>query len=93
MLCLVSHSSSITLLHKQGREMHDQDEIIDRIEEFCTELCDSEQSTTIQTDPKEVPSWEVEAALIYKKNGTATGNDHKHRHIESRRRYHLEDMC
>ena len=56
----------ITLLNKQGREIHDQDTIIERIEEFNTELYDSEQSTIIHTDPKDVPeitSWEVEAAL------------------------------
>ena len=56
----------ITLLDKQGRETHDQDKIIARIEEFYTELYDSEQSTKIHTVPTEVPeitSWEVEAAL------------------------------
>ena len=64
----------ITLLDKQGREIRDQDKIIERIEEFYTELYDSEQSTIIHTDPKEVAeitSWEVEAALR-----DATGNDH-----------------
>ena len=69
----------ITLLDKQGREINDQDNIIKRIEEFSTELYDSEQSTIIHTDPEEVPqiiSWEVEAALPDMKNGTATGNDH-----------------
>ena len=66
-------------MDKQGREIHDQDKIIERIEEFYTELYDSEQSTVIHTDPKEVPqitSWEVEAALRYMKNGAATGSDH-----------------
>ena len=56
----------ITLLGKQGREIHDQDKIIERIEEFYAELCDGEHSTIIHTDSKEVPqitSWEVEAAL------------------------------
>ena len=56
----------ITLLGKHGREIHDQDKIIERIEEFYTELYDSEQHTIIHTDPKEVPeitSMEVEAAL------------------------------
>ena len=56
----------ITHLDKQGREIHDQDKIIERIEEFYTELYDSEQSITIHTDPKDVPaitSWEVETAL------------------------------
>ena len=69
----------ITLLDKQGREIHDQDKIIERIEEFYAELHDSEQSTLIHTDPKEISeitSWEVEAALRDMKNGTATGNDH-----------------
>ena len=62
----------ITLLDKQGN-------IIERIEEFYTEPYDSEQSSLIYTDPKEVleiTSWEVEAALRNMKNGTATGNDH-----------------
>ncbi len=56
----------ITLLDKQGREIHDQHKIIERIEAFYTELYDSEQSTIIHFDPKEEPkttSWEVEAAL------------------------------
>ena len=67
-----------TLMDRQGREIHDQDKIIERIEEFYTQLHDSEQSTVIHTDPKEVPqitSWEVEAALRYMKNGAATGSD------------------
>ena len=34
----------ITHLDKQGREIHDQDKTIERIEEFYTELYDSEQS-------------------------------------------------
>ena len=45
------------------------------------------------TDPKEVPeitSWEVEVALRYVKNGTATINNNINI-IESRRSYHLED--
>jgi len=56
----------ITLLDKQGREIRDQGKIIERIEEFYTELFDSEQNTIIHTDPKDVPeitSCEVEAAL------------------------------
>ena len=55
----------ITSLEKQGREIHDQDKIIERIHEFYTELYDTEQSTKIHTDPNDVPattSWEVEAA-------------------------------
>ena len=59
--------------------MIDQDKTIARIEEFYTELYDSEQITIIHTDSNEVPqitSWEVEAALRDMTNGTATGNDH-----------------
>ena len=69
----------ITLLDKQGRDIHDQDNIIEIIQEFYTELYDSKQSTIIHSDPNEAPditSWEVEAALRDMKNGTATGNDH-----------------
>ena len=39
---------------------------MERIEEFYSELYDSDHAVTIQTDPKEVPpimAWEVEAAL------------------------------
>ena len=71
--------ANITVLDKQGREIHHQDKIIERIEEFYAELYDSEQSIIIHTDTKEVPeitSWEVEAALRDMKNGTTTGNDH-----------------
>ena len=56
----------IALLDKQSWEIHDQDKIIDRIEEFYTELCDCGQSTITHTDSNEVPSikaWEMEAAL------------------------------
>ena len=69
----------ITLPDKQGREIHDQDKIIEQIEEFYTELYDSEQSTTVHTDPMEVPeitSWEMQTALQDMKNGTKIGNDH-----------------
>ena len=45
----------ITLMDKQGREIHDQDKIIERVEEFYTELYDNKQSTITHTDPKEVP--------------------------------------
>ena len=50
----------------QGGEIRDQDKIIERIEEFYTELYESELSTIIHTDQKDVPaiiSSEVEAAL------------------------------
>ena len=69
----------IALLDKQGTEIHDQDKIIESIEEFYTELYDSKQSFIIHTNRNDVPAitpWEVEAALRGMKNGTATGNDH-----------------
>lgn len=69
----------ITLLDKHGREIQDQDEIMARIEEFYTELYDSDQVTNLRIDPEEVPEitpWEVEAALKKMKNGKAAGNDH-----------------
>ena len=53
----------ITLLDKQGKEIQEQDKTMERIEEFYSELYDSDQAVTIQTDPKEVPpimAWEVE---------------------------------
>ena len=70
----------ITLLDKQGREIQEQDKIMERIEEFYSELFDSDQAVTIQTDPKEVPlimAWEVEveAALRKMKNGKEGGKD------------------
>ena len=49
-----------------------KDKIMERIEEFYSELCDSDQAVTIQTDPKEIPpimAWEVEAALSKMQNG------------------------
>ena len=45
---------------------------MERIEDFYSELYDSDQAVTIQTDPKEVPpimAREVEAALRKMKNG------------------------
>lgn len=69
----------ITLLDKHGREIQDQDKIMTRIEEFYTELYDSNQTTNLCTDPAEVPEitpWEVEAALKKMKNGKAAGNDY-----------------
>ena len=68
----------ITLLDKQGKEIKEQDKIMERIEEFYSELYDSTQAVTIQTDPKEVPpimAWEVEAALKKMKNGKEAGKD------------------
>ena len=51
---------------------------MERIEEFYSELYDSDQAATIQTDPEEVPpimAWEVEAALGKMKNGKEAGKD------------------
>ena len=51
---------------------------MERIEEFYSELYDSDQAVTIQTDPEEVPpimAWEVEAALKKMKNGKEAGKD------------------
>ncbi len=45
----------ITLLDKQGREIQEQDKIMERIEEFYSELFDSDHAVTIQTDPEDVP--------------------------------------
>ena len=68
----------ITLLDKHGKESQEQDKILERIEEFYSELYDSDQAVTIQTDPEEVPpimAWEVEAALRKMKNGKEAGKD------------------
>ena len=68
----------ITLLDKQGKEIQEQDKIMERIEEFYSELYDGDQAVTIQTDPKEVPpimAWEVEAALRKMKNGKEAEED------------------
>ena len=45
----------ITLLDKQGKDIHEQDKVMERIEEFYSELYDSDQAVTIQTDPEDVP--------------------------------------
>ena len=45
----------ITLLDKHGKEIQEQDKIMERIEEFYSELYDSDQAVTIQTVPEEVP--------------------------------------
>ena len=68
----------ITLLDKQGREIQEQDKIMERREEFDSELFDSDQAVTIQADPKEAPpimAWEVETALRKMKNGKEAGKD------------------
>ena len=68
----------ITLLDKHGKEIQEQDNIMERIEEFCSELYDSDHAVTILTDPEEVPqimAWEVEAALRKMKNRKEAGKD------------------
>ena len=68
----------IALLDKQGKEIQEQDKIMERIEEFHSESYESDQAVTIQTDPEEVPpimAWEVEAALRKTKNGKEAGKD------------------
>ena len=37
----------ITLLDKQGKEIQEQDNIMERLEEFYSELYDSDQAVTI----------------------------------------------
>ena len=66
----------ITLLDKQGKEIQEQDKNMERIELFYSELYDSDQAITIQTDPEEVPAimaWEMEAAMRKMKNGKEEG--------------------
>ena len=68
----------ITLLDKHGKEIQEQDKIMERIEEFYSELYDSDQAVTIQTDSEEVPpimALEVEASLRKMKNGKEAGKD------------------
>ena len=68
----------ITLLDKQGKAIQEQDKIMARIEEYYSELYDSDQAVTIQTDHEEVPpimSWGVEAALRKLKHGKEAGKD------------------
>ena len=66
----------ITLLDKQGKEIQEQDNIMERIEGFYSELYDCDHAVTIQTDPEEVPpimAWKMEAALRKMKNGKEAG--------------------
>ena len=51
---------------------------MERIEEFYSELYDSDQAVTIQTYPEKVPpimAWDVEAAQRKMKNGKEAGKD------------------
>ena len=62
----------ITLLDKQGKEIQEKYNIMERIQEFYSELYVSDEAVTIQTDPEEVlpiMAREVEAALGKMKNG------------------------
>ena len=68
----------ITLLDKHGKEIQEQDNIMERIESFYSEWYDSDEAVTIQTDPEEVPpimAREVETALRKMKNGKEAGKD------------------
>ena len=65
----------ITLLDKHGKEIQEQDKIMERIEEFYSELYDSDQAVTIQTDPEEVPQLMAWEALRKMKNGKEAGKD------------------
>ena len=71
----------ITLLDKQGREIQEQDKIMERIDEFYSELYDSSyQAVTIQTDPEEVlvtnnGMGSVSHAEYKMKNGKEAGKD------------------
>ena len=73
-----THILGKKLLDKHGKEIQEQDKIMERIEELYSELYDSVQAVTIQTYPEEVPpimAWEVEAALRKMKNGKEAGKD------------------
>ena len=68
----------ITLLDKQGKEIQEKYNIMERIQEFYSELYDSDEAVTIQTDPEEVlpiMAREVEAALRKMKNGKEVEKD------------------
>ena len=68
----------ITLLDKQGKEIQEKYNIMERIQEFYSELYDSDEAVIIQTDPEEVlpiMAREVEAALRKVKNGKEAEKD------------------
>ena len=68
----------ITLLDKQGKEIQEKYNIMERIQEFYSELYDSDEAVTIQTYPEEVlpiMAQEVEAALRKMKIGKEAGKD------------------
>ena len=85
----------ITLLDKQGREIHDQDNFVQRIEEFYTELYDSEQSTINHTDPRGTRDNILgggSSTMRYEEWDNNRQRPYQHRSTESRK-YHLEDIC
>ena len=53
----------ITLLDKQGKEIQEKYNIMERIQELYSELYDSDEAVTIQTDPEETTN-----------NGTGSGS-------------------
>ena len=68
----------ITQLDKQGKEIQEKYNIMERIQEFYSELYDSDEVVTIQTDPEEVlpiMAREVKAALRKMKNGKEAEKD------------------
>ena len=68
----------ITLLDKQGKEIQEKYNIMERIQEFYSELYDSDEAVIIQTDPEEVlpiMAREMEAALRKMKNGKEAEKD------------------
>ena len=68
----IGKNRMIILLDKQDKQIKEQENIVERIEEFYSELYDSDKAVEIQTNTSEVPpiiAWEVEAALRKMKNG------------------------
>ena len=48
----LGNNRMITLLDKQGKEIQEQDKIMERIEEYYLELYDSDQAVTITNRPR-----------------------------------------
>ena len=68
----------ITLPDKQDKEIQEKYNIMERIQEFYSELYDSDEAVTTQTDPEKVlpiMAREVEAALGKMKNGKEAETD------------------
>ena len=69
---------TITLLDKHGKEIQEKYNIMERIQEFYSELYDSDEAVTMQTHPEEVlpiMARELEAALRKMKNGKEAEKD------------------